>query len=399
MRLCIAVNRYPVVTETFVYEPIRWLEEAGHRVDVLATFSGSLPGSARPPRAARIVGEGPSPLGALAGALRRPVRAAKFVASAFPHRGASGYWLTAGLDWARLPEVRRADAILAHFGPMGVRWLSTAAFAGKPLAVYFHGYDVGKVLAASPREYEALFQSGAALLTNSAYLGDRLVAAGAPAAAVEIVPLGVDPAIAGAPATGTPGETRVVTVARLVPKKGLRDSITAFARIPPAGLGAGLSYHIIGDGPQRAELAAHAAALGVADRVRFHGFLPRPDTLGLLRTASVMVLASVTAESGDTEGTPVALLEAAMMGLPIVATAHAGIPEILPESARREGYLVPEGSVEGLMAAIERIVRSPAAHQDWGRACHQHVRSRHSADAFVTSLVGALSRHRDPPRP
>ena len=139
------------------------------------------------------------------------------------------------------------------------------------------------------------------------------------------------------------------------------------------------------------ELQALAGSLGLTDRVEFSGFLSRADTLAALRNASVFVLASRTAPSGDTEGTPISILEAACVGLPVVSTLHAGIPEILPSEGAAEGWLVPEGDVSRLAAALERLA-TPEARRDWGDRCRARVRTRHSPTAHIEGTVAALER-------
>jgi len=171
----------------------------------------------------------PSPGAAVAAALARaPFATLRAALRGWLHRHARGFRLAAGLRSALVPEIRNADALLAHYGPTGLQFLSVALLARRPYAVYFHGYDVGRVLAEDPQAYEMLFRSGASLLTNSDFLRDRLVAAGAAPERVRVVPLGVDPRVAQAvhePAS----PPRVLTIARLVPKKGLEDALRAFA--------------------------------------------------------------------------------------------------------------------------------------------------------------------------
>src|SRR5262249_30660727 len=152
---------------------------------------------------------------------------------------------------ALVSEIRGADVLLAHYGPTGVQFLSVAFLARRPYAVYFHGYDVGRVLREDPLAYETLFRSGASLLTNSDFLRGRLVAAGASPERVRVVPLGVDPRVAQAVREPT-SPPRVLTIARLVPKKGLEDALRAFARL--RGDAEGWRYDVVGDGPLRGAL-------------------------------------------------------------------------------------------------------------------------------------------------
>jgi glycosyltransferase involved in cell wall biosynthesis len=109
-----------------------------------------------------------------------------------------------------------------------------------------------------------------------------------------------------------------------------------------------------------------------------------------LREASLFVLASKEDDSGDTEGTPVAVMEAATLGIPVVATRHAGIPEVLPAGALVRGFLVPEGDVPALAAALARLGSSEKTRADWGAACARHARATYSAGEFTATLVATL---------
>jgi glycosyltransferase involved in cell wall biosynthesis len=157
-------------------------------------------------------------------------------------------------------------------------------------------------------------------------------------------------------------------------------------------------YDIVGDGPLLPELRGLADRLGVAKLVRFRGFLSRTETISSLLGSSAFVLASRTATDGDTEGTPVSIIEAATLGLPVVSTIHAGIPEILPREAEPAGLLVAEGDVAGLTQALRRLGRSESERRCWGDANRTHARDRYSAAAHVAGLVRGMERVARAPR-
>jgi colanic acid/amylovoran biosynthesis glycosyltransferase len=390
VRLCVLAETYPNTTQTFVYEPVEWLRQAGHEVSVVAERRGEPPGADAsrfpatliPPwlgRATKIARLAANPLGAAAalGAARRWRRSSGWTAPEIAAR-------------ALIPDLRRADYVLAHFGPLGARWLPVAAVARRPYVVWFHGHDATADVRRRPNLYAGLVRAGAAAITNSEYLRGCLVASGFPAGRIGIVPYAVPRELTDGAERAPLDGRRILSIARLVPKKGLPDSLRAFAAARPA-LGSEWRYQIVGDGPMLAELESLAAELGIRRCVEFSGYLSRPDTLAALRAASIFVLASRTAVSGDTEGTPVSILEAASIGVPVVSTLHAGIPETLPPEAAGEGWLVPEGDVAGLSSALVRL-GAPETRRNWGSRCRARVRSRHSPDAHVEQVLGALER-------
>jgi colanic acid/amylovoran biosynthesis glycosyltransferase len=396
MRICFVVENYPTVTETFVYEAVTWLERAGHRVAVVAAARENLPvGDGFKPACCTLDAPGRRKV-IVQALLKEPWAVATTAARLSGVRRRRRFWFSYAVAGALLDEVRRADVVVAHFGPTGQAWLPVASLTRRRFAVYFHGYDVGAVLHRNPDAYADLFASGAALLTNSEYMKGRLRDAGAPEERLAVVRLGVHPGLTET-SSRLAVPRRLLTIARLVPKKGIEDSIHAFAAARPH-LGPDWSYHIVGDGPLRPSLERLVKQEGLEPWIRFYGFLPRSDTLTALREASLFVLASKVDQSGNTEGTPVALIEAATLGIPVVATRHAGIPEILPPDAMARGFLVSEGDVPALTSVLARLGSSGAMRAEWGAACARHARAIYSAGAFTATLVATLEAKARIPR-
>jgi glycosyltransferase involved in cell wall biosynthesis len=150
------------------------------------------------------------------------------------------------------------------------------------------------------------------------------------------------------------GTTRIVTVARLVEKKGIDTSIDAVARLVAAGLD--VRYDIYGDGPLRQSLERRVENRGVSAVVTFHGAVPHQTATAALAGADVAVLACRRGADGDLDGIPVFLMEAASRHVPVVTTAVSSIPELLGEDG---GWLVPSDDPAALADAISHAVRDP----------------------------------------
>jgi glycosyltransferase involved in cell wall biosynthesis len=167
----------------------------------------------------------------------------------------------------------------------------------------------------------------------------------------------------------------VACVALLIPQKAhdvlLRAWIDVAARCPGAVL------VLAGDGPLRGELERWCAAHGIADRVRFLGMVD--DMSAVYARASLIVLSS------NAEGMPVSLLEAAAFGVPAVATAVAGVPEVIEDGST--GVLVPPGDPEALAAAIARLVEDRATLGRMGAAARDRVVASYSAGARDSRLI------------
>ncbi len=135
-----------------------------------------------------------------------------------------------------------------------------------------------------------------------------------------------------------PVKHKLITVCRLTGWKGVDGLIQALPALPDVGL------VIVGDGPLHDELVALAQRLGVETRVRFVGTVPGEQVPAYLRACDIFVLNSTY------EGLPHVVLEAAAAGLPVIATAAGGTPEVLQDGVT--GQLIPPGNSSALEEAI-----------------------------------------------
>jgi colanic acid/amylovoran biosynthesis glycosyltransferase len=146
-----------------------------------------------------------------------------------------------------------------------------------------------------------------------------------------------------------------IEVGRLVEKKGHEYAIRAFARCRERCGDIDLRLIIIGAGPLEDRLRALAHRLALDAIIEFRGGQPRDAIFDALVHSNVLLLPSVTAADGDMEASPVAISEAMSVGLPVIATHHGGIPEIVEDGGT--GILVPERDVDALADAMERLVK------------------------------------------
>jgi colanic acid/amylovoran/stewartan biosynthesis glycosyltransferase WcaL/AmsK/CpsK len=288
----------------------------------------------------------------------------------FRHAG-----LAPGVD--RVLERSAARLVLAHFGLNGAFVLPFARRRGLPLVVMFHGHDVGGLLAcnrATPRYFRyqrtarELFDYASLLLCASEDLRQNLLACGAPEHKLAVHHLGIDVEHLQ-PASREARPPTVLMVGRCVEKKGMSYGLRAFCRlrerVPEARL------RIIGDGPLRPRLLREASALGVAEATTFLGSLAHARVLDEMRRALVLITPSITTARGDRESGVIVLKEAGALGLPVVATRHGGIPEIVEHE--RTGLLVEERSVPELAEALVCLFQRPELAARLGGAARQKV--------------------------
>jgi glycosyltransferase involved in cell wall biosynthesis len=174
---------------------------------------------------------------------------------------------------------------------------------------------------------------------------------------------------------------RIVSVGRAVSKKGLNDLLQALAALPPD-----LHWRFahVGGGDLLDSLKAKARAAGIADKVAFLGPKAQPDIIALLREADLFVLPSKKAASGDRDGLPNVLMEAASQKLAIVATDFAGIPEFIRHQV--DGDLVPPGDWEALSNAINLLAREPERRRTLGESAFERLRRDFSMEGGIDDL-------------
>ncbi|HEX2725545.1 MAG TPA: glycosyltransferase family 4 protein [Beijerinckiaceae bacterium] len=175
---------------------------------------------------------------------------------------------------------------------------------------------------------------------------------------------------------------RIVSVGRAVAKKGFGDLLKALAALPD-----GLHWRFahVGGGELLEGLQAQAAASGIAGKTAWLGAKPQPDVIALLREADLFVLPAKEARSGDRDGLPNVLMEAASQGLAIVATDFAGIPEFIRDGS--EGQLVAAGDWAALSNAINLLARDPEHRTRLGSAAHLRLRRDFTTDRTVDLLA------------
>ncbi|WP_435073291.1 glycosyltransferase [Halorubrum sp. HHNYT27] len=282
-----------------------------------------------------------------------------------------------------LSESEITDVYHAHFGTVGNRYLSFMKCHDVPYIVSFYGRDASQSLQVDPHVYDELFKRADAVTVLSEDMRSAIIEAGCPKENTEILPLSIDTdrfpyhrrSLDGGP-------IRLLTVARFVEKKGIMYALEAVAAIAENH---DLRYTIIGDGERRDLIETKIEEHSLEDVVDLRGWQPQSVVADEMAEAHLFLLPSVTAENGDKEGTPTVLLEAQSMGLPVVATHHAGIPEIVDDG--ETGLLVPERDSEALTRALETLLAEPDRWSEMGRHGREHIEQSHSIEAVTDNLM------------
>jgi glycosyltransferase involved in cell wall biosynthesis len=190
---------------------------------------------------------------------------------------------------------------------------------------------------------------------------------------------------------------RLISVGRAVAKKGYDDLLQALAALP-----SDLSWRFahVGGGELLASLKAQAMQLGLGDRVIFLGAKAQPEIIELMREADIFVLPAKAAATGDRDGLPNVLMEAASQQMAILASDFAGIPEFIRHE--KEGVLVPPGDFASIANGLNLMAREPERRTGLGRAAlirlKQHFGMNAGIDTIATKLRTSMGIERTAPR-
>ena len=287
--------------------------------------------------------------------------------------------------WTRALRSHHPQLIHAHFGGDGGFAIPLAQRLKIPLVVTFHGYDAtwahpdrglqwGDLLTQRGRFFRTLlllkrtatFAAATRIIAVSEFIRDCLIELDCPADKISVHYIGIDtdrfrpdPAVVREPV--------VLFVGRLTEKKGCEYLIRAMATVQQSQPQARLV--VIGDGPLRSQLEALAQS-SFTDAT-FLGVQSPDEVRNWMNRAYCLCGPSITAASGDAEGLGMVFAEAQAMGLPVVAFASGGIPEVVQHD--KTGLLVPEKDLGKLTNAILTLFRHPQQRVAYAEAGIQHI--------------------------
>jgi glycosyltransferase involved in cell wall biosynthesis len=291
-------------------------------------------------------------------------------------------------------RLRRAqiDVVLANYGPVGVALLPVCQKSSIPLVVHFHGYDAHQksTVRRHMDSYRALGRRASKVVAVSNVMARALESYGIPADRIHVTRCGCDPA-AFPEKVSFDHPPVFFALGRFVDKKAPYLTVLAFRKVheqlPAARLIVG------GDGPLMEVTRNLVRQCGLDDAVELPGVLAPSQVRDHMQAATAFVQHSIVPVSGpaegDSEGTPVVVLEAMSSGLPVIATRHAGIQEVVEHE--RTGLLCDERDVDGMAAAMLRAARDTEFARRLGRAGRERVLASYTADHYIGSLRQVLA--------
>lgn len=400
MKIAFIVTKFPTLSETFVLNQITGLIDRGHQVDIYAGHKGdnakihadvekySLLDKAyytNMPRNKfwRLL----KAIGLLiANFYKKPLGLLNSL-NIFKYGKQASSLELFYMAILMLGQKKSYDIIHAHFGQNGLKAsiLKYLSFIQGKVVTTFHGNDITTYLKKEgERAYDLLFQLGDYFLPISERWKGRLIELGCKDKII-VHRMGIDCKKFAFSLRKSPpnDQIKLVTIARLVEKKGVEYGIRAFAKLKKTRQS--LNYTIVGDGPLKESLQQLIDQLDINDAVKLVGWKQQQEVIKIIEESDILLAPSVTSQNGDQEGIPVTLMETMAMGLPIISTQHSGIPELIESG--KSGFLVPERDVDALAQKLNYLIENPEVWSEMGLEGRNFVEQNYDINKLNDKLV------------
>ncbi len=280
-------------------------------------------------------------------------------------------------------QKRKIDAVLCEYGPSGTMVMHDCALLNIPLIVHFHGRDAYhfKTIEKYSKKYREMFKIARGIIVVSTEMKSQLIELGCPESKISISPCGPNEDF-NISVDIASNSFRFISTGRFVGKKAPFNTIRAFERasqkFPEAEL------IMLADGPLLNQSKRLVKELNIESRVKFLGPKPKAEILKLFRSSFCFVQHSVRADDGDSEGTPVSILEAMLAGIPVVSTRHAGIKDVIEES--KSGHLVDEGDWVGMSDKMIKLMQNKTEARAIGLNAKSRVLKHFTLDHHLVKV-------------
>ena len=262
------------------------------------------------------------------------------------------------------------DIVHCQFGTAALDVLAeieTGVLRTQKLITHLRGSDITSFVRTHGDDvYKALFEKSDWVFTNSHFFRERAISLGANPLKTSVLYSGADcekfPYKARSLQQGR--TVKLLTVGRLVEKKGIDYAIEAVSRLVTEDYD--LTYDIVGDGPLFEHLSSKIKSLGLEKNIMLLGARTHEEIIQLLNKSDIFLAPSVTASNGDQDAPVNTLKEAMLVGLPVIATRHGGIPELVENHI--SGLLSPERDSTALAENIKLLLSMPEKWSTYGRA-------------------------------
>jgi glycosyltransferase involved in cell wall biosynthesis len=284
----------------------------------------------------------------------------------------------------RLKELK-VDVALIEYGTHAMKLIPVLKQANIPFVVHFHGYDASiKIVLEKHHNYKQLFAEAYGVIAVSKVMYKRLLDLGCPKEKLVYNVYGANPLFKKRQPQFS--KKQAVAIGRFVDKKAPYYTIMAFKHVVKKYPSAQLK--MAGQGVLMNTCSNLIKYLGLQSNIQLLGIVTPEEVAKLMQESYCFVQHSITADDGDQEGTPLAVLEAALSGLPVVSTYHAGIQDVIKHG--ETGLLCDEHDVDKMAENLIRIFDDVDYAKQLGHNAREDHMVRFSLERHINSLEETL---------
>ncbi len=398
MKIAFIVGQFPALSQTFILNQITGLIDRGHEVDIYANHPGNDPKVHEDVEKYNLLNH-TFYLTMPANKFLRLLKGMYLIITNF-HKKPMALLKTLNIFKFRekslrilyviVPFLNKSpyDVVHCHFGPngnTGVFLKDVGLFKGKVITS-FYGYDISRYIREQGEDvYDYLFSKGDLFLALSNRMKEELIKLGCKKQKIVVHRLGVDISRFNFSPRKLKnnGKENLLTIARLVEKKGVQYGVQAVAEVLKKH--PNIEYKIVGDGLLKGDIASLINELNISDNVQLIGWRRQEEIVELLKETDILLAPSVTAQDGDQEGTPTVLMEALAQGIPVISTYHSGIPELVTDGV--SGFLVPERDTNTLAERLMYLIEHQEIWSEMGKAGRKYVEKNYDVNKLNDRLV------------
>lgn len=280
--------------------------------------------------------------------------------------------------------------VVAEYGPVGASIYQVCDELGIPYIVHFHAYDIYKNSERNKfiNHYKNFFKTAKGIISVSDDLTETLVKHGCPREKILLNPCGVDiNYFSGSQPEKT--KEQFVFVGRFVMKKAPHLLVLSFAKVLEKHPNAKLI--MIGDA-DNSDLYVITQdiinAMGLQENIELAGSKGRDDIKQIMLESRGLVQHYVTAPDGDKEGSPVVVIEASSLEVPVVSTNHTGVTRsVINEET---GFLVDEKDTSGMAEVICKLIEDPELAKRMGKKGREHIEKNYNQNQYVDVIIDLI---------
>ncbi len=280
--------------------------------------------------------------------------------------------------------------VIAEYGPVGASIYQVCDKLGIPYIVHFHAYDIYKNSERNKfiNHYKNFFKTAKGIISVSDDLTETLVKHGCPREKILLNPCGVDiNYFSGSRPEKT--KEQFVFVGRFVMKKAPHLLVLSFAKVLEKHPNAKLI--MIGDA-DNSDLFVITKdiinAMGLQEKIELAGSKGRDEIKQIMLGSRALVQHYVTAPDGDKEGSPVVVIEASSLGVPVISTNHTGVT--LSVIHEETGFLVDEKDISGMAENICKLIEDPELAKKMGEKARKHIEKNYNQNQYVDVIIDLI---------